>query len=341
MLNFRKSIIWLSLIFALLLQVMESFGREQKTGPIKLKVLYTPFLSQAPLFIAEAEGYFADQELQINFIRMGRSTAAIPALVQGDLDILAGDLNIGLLNAMARKARIRFVAEKGHINPIGCVSQFGFLVRRDLVEGGRLNSPAQLKGLRIAVSRASPSEYFVEKLLNPVGLTIDDVTLVDMLTSTYPDALEKKTIDAACASEPWITRAIESGHTVLWRSSQQVIPNFQRAFIVYGPNLIDQTPELGRRFMIAYLKAVKQYNQGKTERNLQIVSKYTELDQEFLRRACWPSFHNDGKINIEGLLDFQTWALKKGLLDKMVSPNQFWEPSYIEYANKVLNKLTK
>lgn len=252
------------------------------------------------------------------------------------MDALAGFLNIGLLNALARGAKVKFVADKEYIAPTECTFQ-AFVVRRALIKSGELNSPAQLKGRRIAATRASPSEYFVEKLLNTAGLTLDDVIIVDILASTQPEAFEKGTIDAAITAEPLLTRILESKHAVLWRSSQQIIPNFQLGLIVYGPTLLDKNPEIGRRFMVAYLKAVQQYNQGKTGQNLEILAKHTGLDQEFLKKACWPSFHGDGKINIESVLDFQTWAVKKGFLDKVVQPNQFWDPSFVDYANKVLS----
>jgi len=90
--------------------------------------------------------------------------------------------------------------------------------------------------------------------------------------------------------------------------------------------------------MVAFLKAVRQYNQGKTKRNLEIVGKYTGLDRRLLEEVCWPAMRNDGQIHIESVMDYQAWAMKKGFLDKEVLPHQFWDPSFIEYANKVLGK---
>ena len=39
--------------------------------------------------------------------------------------------------------------------------------------------------------------------------------------------------------------------------------------------------------MAGYLMGVKQYNEGKTDRNLAILSNYTHLDQELLKQTCW------------------------------------------------------
>ncbi len=93
--------------------------------------------------------------------------------------------------------------------------------------------------------------------------------------------------------------------------------------------------------MLAYLKAVREYKQGKTERNLKIIAKHSGLDEELLKRCCWPSLRENGRINIESILDFQKWAVKKGLLDKVVTPEQFWDPSFVSYASRVLSSASK
>lgn len=88
--------------------------------------------------------------------------------------------------------------------------------------------------------------------------------------------------------------------------------------------------------MVAYLKAVRQYNQGKTERNLEILAEFTGLDRELLKRTCWLPIRNDGRINVESVLDFQDWAAGKGFLDSKVTEEKFWDPSFVQYANQVL-----
>jgi hypothetical protein len=32
----------------------------------------------------------------------------------------------------------------------------------------------------------------------------------------------------------------------------------------------------------------------------------------------------------------QAWAVEKGLVDSPITEDQFWDPSFIEYANEVL-----
>jgi NitT/TauT family transport system substrate-binding protein len=307
----------------------------------KLRVLMLPFLSQASFFIAEEEGLFAEQRLQIEYIRMSDSAMAIPALARGDLDVIGSILRISQFNAISREGKIKFVAGKGYLDPTGCSTYSTFIARRSLIETGELKNPAQLKGKRVEISPGSLEAYYLDKLLNTAGLTLADVKTTDIPTPLINEAFEKGMVDLTVTAQPRGIQILKSGHGVLWKSVHQLLPEFQFGNILYGPSLLHHNPEVGKRFMVAHLKAVRQYNEGKTKRNLEILAKHTQLDHKLLEEVCWPAMRTNGQIHIDSLMDYQAWALKKGLLDKMVSPNQFWDPSYIEYANKVLNKLTK
>ena len=338
--NFRKYILFVFLTL-ILIQICAASGEGQsRSEPTTLKVLLVPFIGSAPFFIGEEEGFFAEQGIQIKFIKMIRSGDAIPALTQGELDVWYGSTTTNFLNAMARGAKISCVAEKGYLPPTGCAYS-ALIARRSLIEEGKLKGPVDLRNRRIAFNPVSVEAYYMEKLLNTAGLSLNDIVIIDVPTPVMSDALKNGTIDVVVTVEPWITRGLQRGHAVLWMQAERVIPGFQYAIILFGPSLLEKNPEAGKRFMIAHLKAVRQYNQGKTERNIEIIAKHTGLDKELLKKTCWPSIRNDGQINLESILDFQKWALKRGLLDKEVLPKQLWDPSFIDYANKVLCPVTK
>ncbi len=331
----RKHVIPIFLALCLLLQGCAFPGGEQREPePVTLKVALFPYISYAPFSIAEKEGYFAEQGIQIEFVQMGFANTT-PALAQGELDVTAGFISAGTLNAMARGARLKIVADKGYIAPTGCAST-ALTARRALVEAGELENPAQLKGRRIVMDPATVEGYYVEKLLSTVGLTLEDIEIVDIPTPAELEALEKGTVDLTASSEPWVTRLVQAGHAVLWKPASALIPDFQFAFVLYGPTLLDESPDVGRRFMVAYFKAVRQYNQGKTERNLELLAEFTGLEQELLTQVCWPQFRDNGEINVQSVLDFQAWVVEKGYLDSPVTEEQFWDPSFVEYANEVL-----
>jgi hypothetical protein len=93
---------------------------------------------------------------------------------------------------------------------------------------------------------------------------------------------------------------------------------------------------VGNRFMVAYLKGVRQYSQGKTDRNVELVAEFTKMTPEEVRTICWPAVRNNGQVNVDPLVDFENWAKEAGYLDAIVPADKFWDGSFVEYANGVL-----
>jgi len=324
------------LTLCLLLQASVSHGGDAKdTKPLELNVAILPYLSFSPLFIALDEGFFEEQGLRIKVSNFARSPEVVPALAQGRLDVAGSFMSVSLLNAIAHGADIKIVTCKSYIDPQGCTF-VGLLARRSLVVNGELNNLIQLKGRRIVINEATVEGYWVEKLINGVGLSLSDIIHGDLPAPTVFAAFEKGSIDLASEAEPWITRSIKAGHSVMWMPMEKVVPDFQFAFLLYGPTLLKKNSEAGNRFMVAYLNALHQLDLGKTSRNLEIIAKHTKLDPELLKKACWPSFHKDGRINTQSILEFQSWAVKKGYMEQAIAIEKIWDPSFVDHANQVL-----
>jgi len=334
--NLKQYIVLIFVCLFFLFQIGVSAAvAQQKTPNVTLKVVRFPFLSYGPIFIAEEEGFFTEQGIQVEFLKMKEATA-IQALALGNVDVWAGIFTVGSLNAMVRGADIRLVADKGHFAPGGCPS-FGLVARKGLAETAKLGDLQLLKGRKFDVFQSSFEEYFLDKILRRAGLKPDEVESFNVPPPAQMDAMAKGRLDFGVCSEPFVTRYKRSRNGVLWTRVQEIIPGFNYAFIRFGPSLLKKNPEAGRRFMVAYLKGVRQYNQGKTERNLEIMSKHTRLDKSILQEACWPQISNDGRINTQSVLDFQDWAVAKGLQDsKKLTAEQMWEPSFVNHANQVL-----
>jgi NitT/TauT family transport system substrate-binding protein len=95
--------------------------------------------------------------------------------------------------------------------------------------------------------------------------------------------------------------------------------------------------DVGKRFMVAYLKGVRKFNEGKTDENVKIMNKYLKMDEALLKKMCWSSIRNDGMVNVDSMMEFQQWALDKKLVDKPVTREQMFDPTFVQYAAKVLD----
>ncbi len=112
-----------------------------------LRLPTSRIISNGPLFIAKEEGYFAQQGINVEFERSQSVAASLPLLISGDIAVSGGPLTPGLINAVAKGAHVRIVADKGRIAPGYCNST-ALMVRKDLFDKGTVRNVSDLKGLK-------------------------------------------------------------------------------------------------------------------------------------------------------------------------------------------------
>jgi ABC-type nitrate/sulfonate/bicarbonate transport system substrate-binding protein len=175
-------------------------------------------------------------------------------------------------------------------------------------------------------------------VLASASLTLDDIKASSIPQQLEPEAFERDLVDVTPSSEPWMTRMIDGGSAVLWLPTGDVVPGFQYHFILFGPSLLRENREAGQRFVTAYLRSVRQYvKEGKTDRLAGILAKRLRLDADFVRRMCWPSVPADGHVDLESLDQYQKWALREGLVDRVLRADELWDRSFVDHANRVLD----
>lgn len=291
-----------------------------------------PFLNNAPLYIALEEGYFAEEGLDVRVhVLSGHSATSLVLLEHGDIDVLTGSIFLGLFNAINEGSRIRIVADKGHFE-LGDCSPYALVARRDLA--GTLRTPASVRGLRIDINPSLAEGYFVETWLQRDGLTLEDLDVRAIPMPSRQEAMNRGLLDLSTTSEPWLSRLISDGHEVIL-DGVDVVPGLQHGLLLFGPGLLGERREAGRRFVAGYLRGVQQFNEGKTPRNKEILRRDLNLDDATLEKTCWPSIRNDGMVETAAMQGFQQWGFDKGLIDRVLDPTEYWDPSFVNDAGAV------
>lgn len=288
-----------------------------------------PSITYAPLMIAKEEGFFAAEGIDAQLVTL-ESNAALAALVAGKIDVLSSGVRSGLFNMILAGQPVQVVADKGH-SAATCTSE-AFVapvaMAERIVERG-------LRGERVAVVRGGVAEYLVTRLLETRNVTIDDVVAIPMPQGTPVSSREA--IEAVrFAGEPNLSLLLSEGATKIVATTEEVAPGHQSALLVYGERLLHDDPELGGRFMRAYLRGVRQFNAGKSERNVDIVSRFTRLPRETVRSACWIAIADHGRVDPAAVQPFLDWALAKQYLDGAITTAKWWNPSFVDQAARTL-----
>ncbi len=306
--------------------------------PVDIKVGILPLASYAPLYFAQAEGYFTEQALNVELVPFPVGPEILVALIQGDIDVNGYSLDIAILKAIAEGAGVRIVADKGFFDPNGCTNA-ALMARGDVLDSGQLDDLSNILNLVVQGNKSvAINSYAFDLLLEPVGLSVDDLQLVDIPVPNRLDAFQNGAIDISVIGEPGITRITNAGAARIWIPYEDLLPGVQTGLLAFGPTLTQENREAGNRFMLAYLKGVRLYNEGKTDRNVELMAEFTQLDPEEARQMCWQSFTSDGSINADGMIDFQEWGVGKGLIDAVVPVEEFWDGSFLEFANQALEE---
>jgi NitT/TauT family transport system substrate-binding protein len=327
----------LSALVALSLAVITSApGLAAGQRPLTTVTIRTvPFLSYGVFYVAQAEKLFEAEGLRAEFVEMETAAPVIPALIRGDIDVLPAAMSPAFFNAMVRGARVRLVAGVSELAPGGC-TYTGLVVSRAMATMGAVAQPAILKGRRLGAARSIVTDYLLDTFFRQHGLQIGDLNAIDLPGAAELEALRAGRIDVGALSEPALARGVASGYLTLLSSFHDVAPNFQYSLMVFGPSLLDRQPEVADRFMRAYLRAIRRFNERATDRNVAILSEVTGLDRDLLKRVCWPYIRHDGRLNPASVLDFQTWAVQRNLVDRALPIGDLYDSRFIESANRAV-----
>ncbi len=128
----------------------------------------------------------------------------------------------------------------------------------------RINSIADLKGKRIAVTRGTDPHIFLVRALQSAGLTEKDVTLVLLQHQDGRLALDKGDVDAWAGLDPMMAQAeIENGDRLFFRNADlntYGVLDVREAFAAANPLLVTRVLQLyerGRRWALEHPDELK------------------------------------------------------------------------------------
>src|SRR5581483_3527545 len=98
-----------------------------------VKLGYNPILAGAAMYFAQDRGYFAQQNLDVEFIPFDSGALMIAPLSAGQLDAIPATPSPGLFNAMARDVTLKAVAANNLTNAT-------LVVRKDLADSGQVKT---------------------------------------------------------------------------------------------------------------------------------------------------------------------------------------------------------
>ena len=301
--------------------------------PVPVRIGVSADAGGVGFFIADKKGYFKEEGLAVSFVSFDSAAKMIAPLGAGQLEVGAGSPSAGLYNAVTRDIHIKIVADKGSTPP-----GYGFqplLVRKDL------------KGMKIAGSApGSGSTSTLNEALKKGGLKYSDVERVFLPFPQHVAALQNKAVDAAMTTEPSATKAVQSGAAVRVMGDDEIYPNHQLSVVLYSGDFIKNNPDAAKRFMRAYIRATRLYNDALKDGRLagpgaediiSIMTEYTNVKDPAVYRAISLQFCNpDGAVYVPSLKNDLAFFKEQGEVKGNVSVDDVLDTSFTTAAVKEL-----
>ncbi len=302
--------------------------------------------SDAGFFIAEAKGYFRAEALDVTFIPFDTAQRMLPSLGKGELDVGSGTASASLYNGAARGLGMKIVADRSRTGPGNFFQTL--MIRKALMDSGRYKTYADLKGLKIALLApgGSPSSTLNEAAKKG-GLAFADIETVFISFPQQAAAFKTGAIDGSIMIEPFATAIVAAGDGVRAVSTEDFYPDDQIGMVFFSEKFIRERRAAGLRFMKAYVRALRDYNDAvkdgafargpKGDAIVAIMSKGLGMPEAQIRAAYVQALSPEGKPAVASLRkDLEFFRVQGFVTDASVSVDNVLDLSLVEEAAREL-----
>jgi NitT/TauT family transport system substrate-binding protein len=298
----------------------------------------------APLFIGQEKGYFAEQGLEVDALDFASGLDQATALATGHLDASHGGMNAAFLNAMGTGIGVKIVSGVVVMRE----SSGGFrnnnwvVVRSSLAD--EVRSVADLKGRKFGSSSGGPS-HLSDKVLRYHGLTSDDVQWEVVSFADMPAALANGAVDVVLGVEPGVTIMEDRGIGIPIFDTAIATVGVNAQHLFYGQRFIEERPDAARRFMVGYVKAMRYIEAVWTrgvnrEEAVALYVKHTPLkDPKLYDRMGHVRYEVNADTRMASLEDEQALYLRLGLQRQRVDLSTIVDRRFAEHAVQVLGRV--
>jgi len=205
-----------------------------------------PVLDTAGLQVAIKEGYFKQAGLNVTVKTVTQSTAAIPDLLHGSIDVIGGGNYVSFLEAQAHGTfPVEFLAPA-----VDCsANSYGVVA----MPSSGIAKPSDLAGKTVAVNLTQN----IQTLTTDAALKAAKVGAVKYVQVPFPDmvsALKAGRVNAISAVEPFLAGALAAGGKLVTSTCAGPVADFPLSGYITTQTWAQQHPAAAKAFQQALEK---------------------------------------------------------------------------------------
>ena len=278
---------------------------------------YLPSDHDAALFVADAQGKFAENGINTKLVQFNNGGDLMTAMASGEVDV--GYVGITpVLSSIEKGVPVKVISAAQTEGSGIVVSQ-----------NSGINSVYDLAGKKIATpGEASIQHMLLTYYLDQNGMSIDDVKVSAMKVPSMNDALKTNKIDGMITFEPYVTIAEENGAKVLVDSAE-ILPDHPCCVVVASDKFIENHPNETSKILEIHKNATDYINNN-TDEAAGLLPDNIVSDVEVEKKALsgFPFISGLGDDFKNDVIDFMNLEVELGVLKQPISPDKiFWKGS--------------
>jgi NitT/TauT family transport system substrate-binding protein len=311
-----------------------------------VKVGYLPVASWAPLFLAQERGYFEEVGLEVESSPFGNYATQVPLLAQGQLHVAGCANAVICYNAFGRGLDLRIVTDlssEGKTEKSRGSS--ALVVRKDLWDNGTIRGPRDLIG-RTLYTQAGPGSgqhawaghWLIRNGVDPAAMDWTQLQFPDLFA-----AMQNQAAEVGFQSEPFVTAGVTRGVHQILQTAEEMEPGLQQTYVMYFTGIEGLGPQVGERFMVAWLRAGRDFLNAmeygiEQDAVIEVLTRETGIkDPEVHRQSKYPWHNPNGEVNREALQADANFFADLGLMSHTDIAPAF-EDKYRQFAVRYLGE---
>ena len=312
----RLAILIIALL-ALMVLVLAGCGAQE---PTQIRMALLPIVDVLPMYVAEQNDYFEAQGIQVELVPVKSSQESNALIQAGEVDGMLTDLQgVGLFNQEKAQVKALIIARKAYAgSPV-----FRLLA----APGSQINSPADLAGIKIGISKNTVIEYLTDRMLEGSGLGADQIVVEHVAAIPVRfEQLMNGQLQAATLPDPLASGAIAAGATLVVDDSQ--FTEYSQSVLAFSVNAIEEKPKTIKKFLVAWNKAVADLNAEPAAYHDLLIEK-GRVPESVQGSYTMPPFPEKEITSETQWADVVDWMMDKGLIERDIPYDKAVDTSFL------------
>jgi len=287
--------------------------RAEYTGPVeKITVASAEYLTGVLVYVAEDQGFFEKNGLEVTIKGYGSGKACADALIAGEADISTSADNVFVSNSFEHAdLRVFGTVATAQVKDLVARKDKGITTINDLI------------GKKIGITKKSGAEFQLVVFLTFNGISQKDVELVDLKPPEMMGAISNGDIDAVFVWDPYLYNIkIELGENAIsWHGGEDFY-----FVLLTKEDWLEKNPAAAERFIKAMLEA-EGYIKDNSEEAKEFARNRFDYESDYMDYS-WPKQEFAVMLPQAMLIAFEDqarWRIENKLTDKTEVPN------YLDY----------